>query len=542
MKDTDRKIRIFDTTLRDGQQCPGAGMSFEKNLEYAELAAQLRVDVLEAGFPSASQLDFDIVHKIAELLGPRKDAPYVAALCQLRSEQIDRTIEALLPAVVHRKALLHVYVPVAPALMAASLGDRSNARDEITRNVHDFVKRAATAGCEVEFSPEGYSRMGENFDFTTDLIRAAVDAGATVINCPDTIGGASVWEGSAYFVEHMRRHAEIIEKEFPGRSVIWSVHCHNDFGLAVQNSLNGVFNGPARQIEGCINGIGERAGNAALEQCIVAIRQFGPAVDPRNPFYTDTQPALLQRISDFVGTNMLPRQPHTPVVGENAAKHSSGGHTNAILRDPLAYQPFNPEDVGKAISFLFGPLSGGNHAKSIIEESGYICADAEKAAIAQFIKDRYADRRKGITDRELIKAYLEYRSPIRIESFEYSKSSNRSEVRFHGSFFGETGEIVSDHEGRDSALAALKKAIDPRFGPFQIESHRSESAGAGINAISVSTIIIKDDAGRYFEGVGQDQDIEVSAMRALSAAVNNAYIEMNFRSQGYGAPAANGKQ
>lgn len=525
----DRYVRIFDTTLRDGQQCPGAGMSFDKNLQYALLAHELGVDVLEAGFPSASQLDFDIVHRIASDLGRTSGAPSIAALCQLRDEQIDRTIEALLPAVPQQKALLHTYLPVAPALMAASLGERAHRKSELVKNVYDFVRRAASSGCEVEFSPEGYSRVGQNFDFTTDLIRAAVEAGATVINCPDTIGGASIWEGDRYIVSMMQRHADTIARELPGRTIIWSIHCHNDFGLAVQNSLNAVFDGPARQIEGCINGIGERAGNAALEQCIVAIAEFGAARDPERPFITGIRCEKLQKVSDFVSTHMLPRQPHTPVVGDNAAKHSSGGHTNAILKDPLAYQPFDPRRIGKEVSFVFGPLSGGNHAKSIIEGRGYRCDDSEKSEIAQFIKERYADRRKGITDDELMRAYFQYRSPIEIDRFDYSKSANRSEVRFAGRFFGDSGEIIAAHEGRDSALAALKSAIDARFGPFAIESHRSESAGAGINAESISTVIIRDAAGRFFEGIGRDQDIEVSAMRALTAAVNNAYIEQRYR-------------
>ncbi len=525
----ERHIRIFDTTLRDGQQCPGAGMSYERNIEYAKLATELGVDVLEAGFPAASALDFKIVQEIAQLLAGYDRAPKVAALCQLRDEQIDVTIESLLPAVASGRGLLHTYVPVDPNLMPASLGARANDKAGIAKDVYNFVRRAAQAGLEVEFSPEGYSRVGENFDFTTDLIRAAVEAGATVINCPDTIGGASVYEGERYFVNLMNRHAEIIRREFPGRSVIWSTHCHNDFGFAVQNSLNAVLDGPARQIEGCINGIGERAGNAAIEQCIVALRYLAELACPEDPFYSTVRADKLQKVSDFVAKYMLPRQPHWPVCGDNAAKHSSGGHTNAVLKNPLVYQPYDPREVGKEISLLFGPLSGGNHAKSIIEQCGYRCDDSEKAQIAQFVKEFYHERRKGVTDQELLNGYFEYRKPINIDRFDYSKSANRSEIRLHGKFFGEEGEIHRDHEGRDSALAALKAAIDGKFGPIQIESHRSESDSAGINAASVSRVIIVDNEGRHCEGTGVDQDIEISAMKALIDAVNRAYIERNFR-------------
>lgn len=522
-------VKIFDTTLRDGQQCPGAGMSFEENIDYALLAHSLGVDILEAGFPSASSTDFEIVRAIAAELSPQDGAPLVTGLCQLREEQVDRTIESLEPAIPHRKARLHSYVPVDPRLMPASLGELAEKKSEIVQMVHDYCRKAVEAGLDVQFSPEGYSRQGENFDFVSDCIRAAVQAGAKTINCPDTIGAASHFQGSEYFVELMNRHAQIIREEFPENEVTWSVHCHNDFGLAVINSINGVFRGPARQIEGCINGIGERAGNASLEQCIMILRHFRS--DTGEQFETGVRAEFLKKISDFVSEHMLPRQPHWPVSGRNAARHSSGGHTNAILKDLHVYQPFNPVECGQEVSLLFGPLSGGNHAKSIIEDAGYLCEDAEKTKIAQFIKDLYADRRKGITEEELMRGYFRYRMPMRIDSFDYSRSKNQSAVHLEGVFFGQSGEISSTHEGRDSALAALKNAIDEHFPGFNIASHQSKSVGDGIQAKSLSTIILKNEEGLEFEGTGKDRDIEISAMKALIDAVNTAYIDLNFKKE-----------
>jgi 2-isopropylmalate synthase len=323
----------------------------------------------------------------------------------------------------------------------------------------------------------------------------------------------------------MNQHAEIMRKEFPDKEITWSVHCHNDFGLAVQNSINGVADGPARQIEGCINGIGERAGNAALEQCIMIIKHFSQSEDA---FYTTVRTDKLQEISDFVSKHMLPRQPHWPISGDNAAKHSSGGHTNAILKNPMAYQPFDPREIGKDISFLFGPLSGGNHAKSIIEAFGYICEDKEKAEIAQHIKNQFPQRRKGITDDELFEAYIGYRQPINIDGVEYSKQSQRSTVKFFGKFFDMSGIIEEENEGRDSALAAMKKAIEKKFGSIRILSHRSHSESAGIDACSVSEIEIVDEANNQFKGKGRDHDIEISAIRALVDAVNRAYVYRYF--------------
>lgn len=520
-------VKIFDTTLRDGQQCPGAGMSFENNLAYARLAADLRVDVLEAGFPSASVLDFEIVKAIAGEMAERETSPIITALCQLRAEQVERTIESLSPIIAQKRARVHTYVPVDPTLMAASLGDKAADQNAIIKNVYDMIKMAVDAGCEAQFSPEGYSRMGTNFDFVTELIRAAVSAGATIINCPDTIGGASVMEGEEYFVKHMNRHAEIIDREFPNNNVTWSVHCHNDFGLAVQNSVNGVYDGPARQIEGCINGIGERAGNASLEQCIMLIAQFG-AQAPNGPFYTGCDATKLQEVSDFVHDHMLPRQPHWPVTGNNAACHSSGGHTNAILKNPTAYQPFDPRVIGKPVTFIFGPLSGGNHAKAIVEAAGYRCEDKEKAAVAQFVKDKFSQRRKGITDTELMNAYFEYRSPMTVERVDYAKNDGHAHVILYGTFMGK--EIIINHEqaGKDSAIAALKIALEDYFGGYDIITHSSRAETKGVSAVSTSTIEIVDDEGVRCEGHASDQDIEVSAMKSLVNALNKSFVRKNY--------------
>lgn len=523
-----RHIQIFDTTLRDGQQCPGAGMSFENNIEYARLACELKIDILEAGFPSASSLDFSIVRTIAEEIAHFDYQPVVAGLCQLREEQVIRTIEALTPLIPFHRARVHIYLPVDPELMPVSLGPRSENKEQIIRDLFNATKLAVDAGCEVEFSPEGYSRMRENFDFTTELIRATVQAGGKVINCPDTIGGACEIQGKEYFVERMKEHASIIKREFPDRHVIWSVHCHNDLGLAVQNTINGVFNGPARQIEGCINGVGERAGNASLEQCIMIIKQFGGYLDKEKPFYTTIATEKLQTVSDFVSKHMLPRQPQWPVTGDNAAKHSSGGHTNAILKNPLAYQPFNPAEVGKEIGFIFGPFSGSNHAQSIIENYGCICTDSEKSEITQFIKDRYSERRKGITDKELMQAYFEYRAPIKVDRIDYSKNAENAVVKMHGKFFDIDGIVEEANSGKDSALAAVKSLIEKKFGPLQILHHESRSESAGHDACSISRILIVDKENLQHEGIGKDQDIKISAIRALIDAVNRAYIDKCF--------------
>lgn len=528
-----KQIFIFDTTLRDGQQSPGAGMTLKDNLGYAELANLLQVDVLEAGFPAASDTDFSIVNTIAKNMADKKSSMIIAALCQLREEQFHKTMEALQPSVSIRKARLHTYVPVDPNLLQASMGKLAEKKLKIIDELYRLINLAVKQGYEVEFSPEGYSRLQHNFDFATDLIRAAVSAGASVINCPDTIGGAARIEGENYFVKHMIKHAEIIKHEFPEQNIIWSAHCHNDFGLALDNSISAVFDGPARQIEGCINGVGERAGNVSLEQCIMYIKQFGDYLDKENPFFTNIRLEYLKQISDFVANKMLPRQLHSPIVGENATRHSSGGHTNAIIKNPLAYQPFDPAQVGSEISFVFGPLSGSNHAKQIIETHGFHCGDNEKTEIAQAIKNFYPDRRKGITDAELMHAYQHYRSPIRVNDISYAKSNrNHSMLTLSGKFFDkEFIEIQS--MGANSALAALGQAINQYFPNICIVDYRSNSCdGETINAKCYSKIIIKTADENQFIGEAIDEDIEIAALMAYINAVNTAFISLHFRLEG----------
>lgn len=524
------RIYIFDTTLRDGQQSPGAGMSFTDNLQYAEYADLLGVDVLEAGFPSASQTDFQIVNAISQNSADKNSAMIIAALCQLREEQFVRTMEALSPSVCQQKARVHTYLPVDPKLVPASLGELAKDKIKIISELHRLITIAVKEGFEVEFSPEGYSRMHDNFDFVTDLIRAAVSAGARVVNCPDTIGGAARIEGEAYFVKNMQKHADIIASEFPDRAIIWSAHCHNDFGLALDNSINAVFNGPARQIEGCINGIGERAGNVALEQCIMYIKQFGAKTNENNPYYTNTNCKHIKKISDFVAEKMLPRQPHFPIVGENSARHSSGGHTNAILKNPLAYQPFDPNEIGGKIEFVFGPLSGGNHAKRVIEKEGYRCDHEEKATISQAIKNHFSDRRKGITDEELIKGYLDFRSPIKVEDISYSKTDQHETKLILKGYFFDQENIEIHYKGDNSALAALSKAVEEFMPGISILDYRSNSCdGYTVNAKCHSKISIKIAGNENYVGEAIDADIEISALRAFINVVNKAYIDVHFR-------------
>ncbi|PHQ79796.1 MAG: 2-isopropylmalate synthase [Coxiella sp. (in: Bacteria)] len=523
------RVIVFDTTLRDGQQSPGCGMSFESNIEYARLADALGIDVLEAGFPSASQLDFDIVKTIATEMKQRGSRMRVAGLCQLREAQIYKTMEALAP--YHENATLHVYLPVDPHLMQASLGKKAEDLSGLVAEVHRLVKIAADAGLRVEFSPEGYSRLAHTFDFVSDTIRAAISGGASVINCPDTIGGACEWQGENYIVTNMNKHAQLMAEEFPDHDITWSIHCHNDFGLALANTMHAVFKGPARQIEGCINGVGERAGNTALEQCIMYIKHFGPLQNPENPLHTDCDTTKLKQISNFVAKHMMMRQPNYPIVGLNSARHSSGGHTNAVLNDPLAYQPFVPSDVGSEVSMIFGPLSGGNHAKAIIVAAGFICEDDDKAAVAQHIKELYKERRKGVTDKEVIDGYIDFHAPIRVDALRYAKKEGSVEFTLEGNFFDES-EVTLTGQGDDSAMAALFEAIISKFPGITLVDYFAKSQeGDNIQAECFSQVKVNHKSVGVVIGTATDRDIEISAMKALIHAINQAHVHYTRRNK-----------
>jgi len=519
------KIAIFDTTLRDGQQSPGAGMSYDLNMLYADRARLLGVDVLEAGFPSASRHDFIIVNDIAKEMANHPQSPVVCALTQCREEFVQETINALIPAQSAQRARVHIYMPVDPELMQASLGSSAGNHSMLVRRVAKAVTTAVEAGMEVEFSPEGYSRQGSNFDFTTDLILAAVGAGATIINCPDTIGAGSPFQGDDYFVQHMIRHARIVEQAYPDKEIVWSTHNHNDLGLATFNSLKAVVDGPARQIECTMNGVGERAGNASLEQIVVNITRT-----LQGRFHTDINLGGLTGLSNLVAEHMLPRQQHGPVVHPNSFRHSSGGHTNAILSHPDAYHAFPPELVGAEVSFCFGPLSGGNHAQDIILRAGYVCADEERAPIREFLKNYYEDRRKGITDEELVHAYVLYREPIKVEVLGYNRIGNAVGLQLRGSFFGEISDLHQfSAEGEDSPLAVLAQAIKGHIADFEILDYESGSNTRGAHAESSSTVSISI-AGQRFSGHASDKDIEISALKALIKAVNEGHVETLYRS------------
>ena len=372
------RIHIFDTTLRDGEQSPGFSMNREEKLKLAHEIEELGVDVLEAGFPIASPGDLDATRAVAaEIKGCR-----VAALARARQEDVDAALRGLEPAA---KPRLHVFLATSDLHLKHKLRiSRAEALDSIGKMV-----AYAKARCpEVEFSAEDASRS--DIEFLGQAFAIAVEAGATILNAPDTVGYATPEEYGGMF---RALRAKVIDR--PG--VIWSAHCHNDLGLAVANSLAAVEAG-ARQVECTINGIGERAGNAAMEEIAVAL-----AVRP-DRYKTGTRLRLQELyatsrlLSEITGVSVPPNK---AVVGANAFAHEAGIHQDGILKNPLTYQVISPEAVGvPAHKLVLGKHSGRNALRARLAELGVIISEDELRECYRQVM-ALADAKKEITDEDI---------------------------------------------------------------------------------------------------------------------------------------------
>src|SRR5712671_6228048 len=318
------QVYIFDTTLRDGEQCPGASMNTREKLEVARQLARLRVDIIEAGFPIASDGDFEAVRAIAgEIQGPR-----IAGLARCVDKDIDRAAEAVKPA--SDRARIHVFLATSEIHRQHKL---KMAKEEILKRAVEGTQRALSYCKDVEFSPEDASRTEP--EFLAEVTHAVIEAGAKTVNIPDTVGYAVPHQFGA-LIKHLFDHVKNI------RQAVISVHCHNDLGLAVANSIAAVQNG-ARQVECTINGIGERAGNASLEEIVMA---FNTRRD-RLPFETQIVTEHLYPASQLLSSIItFGPQPNKAIVGENAFAHEAGIHQDGFLKERTTYEIMEPLSVG----------------------------------------------------------------------------------------------------------------------------------------------------------------------------------------------------
>ena len=374
----DRKIKIFDTTLRDGEQCPGASMNAEQKLEVAQQLARLNVDIIEAGFPISSPGDFASVRQIArEVRGP-----IICALARARNEDIDRAGEALQSA---ERARIHTFIATSDIHLKHKL---RKSREEVLEMAVAAVSRAKSHLDDVEFSPEDAARS--DLDYLCQVVEAVIKAGATTINLPDTVGYAVPEQYAAMF-------AALINRVPGAENVTFSCHCHNDLGMAVANSLAAVQAG-AGQIECTINGIGERAGNTSLEEVVMALRTRKDYMHADTQVNTREIYGASRLISTVTG---FPVQPNKAIVGANAFAHAAGIHQDGVLKEQTTYEIMKPEDIGLDSNRLVLTSRSGRHAFKVrMEALGHNLDEVEfERAYQNFLE--VADKKKEVFDEDL---------------------------------------------------------------------------------------------------------------------------------------------
>jgi 2-isopropylmalate synthase len=375
-------IRIFDTTLRDGEQSPGWSMNLEEKLAMARMLQKLRVDVIEAGFPSSSPGDFEAVRRVAEEVGGAEGAPIIAGLARCVDGDIDRCWEAVKVA---RRSRIHIFIATSPIHMTHKL---RMSPDEVLKNAVRAVERCAGYTKDVEFSCEDATRS--DWAFLTEVVQAVVDAGATTVNIPDTVG-YTVPEEYGALIRHLRDTVKGMDR------AVLSVHCHNDLGLAVANSLAAIRAG-ARQVECTINGIGERAGNASLEELTMALRTRKDALEHETRVDTTHLVPASRLLTRLTGVAV---QPNKAIVGANAFAHEAGIHQDGVLKHVRTYEIMTPDSVGlEANKLVLGKHSGRHALRDRLLHLGYDLGDIELDAAFKKFK-RLCDKKKAVYDEDL---------------------------------------------------------------------------------------------------------------------------------------------
>ena len=503
---TDR-LMIFDTTLRDGEQSPGASMTRDEKIRIARQLEKLRVDVIEAGFPAASNGDFEAVKAVAGII---KDS-IVCGLARANDNDIRRAGEALADANAGR---IHTFIATSPIHMQMKL---RMAPEQVIEQAVKAVKLARSYRDDVEFSPEDAGRSEP--DFLCRILEAVIDAGATTINVPDTVG-YTMPEQFGGLIRTLRERIPNADK------VVWSVHCHNDLGLAVANSLAAVTNG-ARQVECTINGLGERAGNAALEEIVMAVRTR------RDFFACDTRIDTTQIVpaSKLVSAiTGFPVQPNKAIVGANAFAHESGIHQDGVLKSRETYEIMRAEDVGWSHNKLvLGKLSGRNAFRQRLKELG-IEMESEEAVNAAFARFKdLADRKSEIFDEDLQMLVSEEAAGQVGEHYKLVSMKTQSETGEKPTATVVIGE-GSDERHADAtgsgSVDAVFRAIESIAGSgADLQLFSVNAITGGTDAQGEVTVRLKKE-GRIVNGAGADTDIVVASAKAYISALNKLHSKL----------------
>ncbi len=494
------RVIIFDTTLRDGEQAAGGSLNVQEKLGIARQLEKLGVDVIEAGFPISSPGDFEAVRLIAKEIR----TPVICALTQAQSEAVDRAWEAVKKA---KHPRIHVFLSASDIHLVYQL---KKTREEILQTSRDMVARAKKYTDDVEFSPMDASRTEPEYIY--QILEAVIDAGATTVNIPDTVGYA--------IPDEFGRLIEGIFQNVPNinRAVV-SVHCHNDLGLAVANSLESLRCG-ARQVECTINGIGERAGNASLEEIVMAIEtrqdffNLTTGIDTRQIYKAS------RLVSELTGFTV---QPNKAIVGANAFRHESGIHQDGVIKMPITYEIMDPRTVGiPASSLVLGKLSGRHAFKERLAELGYSLSGEDLNRAFVTFKE-LADKKKEVTDRDIESLIAEGQRTVseayRLDRLQVS-CGDRGIPTAAVRLIAPDGQVRADAALGTGPVDAVCKAIDRIVNVSNVLAEFSvKSVTEGIDAIGEVLIRIESD-GITYTGRGADTDIIVASAKAYMNALN----------------------
>lgn len=500
------KLIIFDTTLRDGEQSPGASMTKDEKLRIARQLERLRVDVIEAGFAASSNGDFDCVHAIANAI---KDST-VCSLARANDRDISRAAEALKGA---NSARIHTFIATSPLHMEKKL---RMTPEQVLEQARQSVRFARNLCADIEFSPEDGYRS--EVDFLCRVLEAVIAEGATTINIPDTVGYA-VPELYGNFIKTLRERVPNSDK------AIWSVHCHNDLGMAVANSLAGVKMGGARQVECTINGLGERAGNCSLEEIVMAVRTRRDYFDLDVGIDTTQIVPASRMVSQTTGFVV---QPNKAVVGANAFAHASGIHQDGVLKARDTYEIMRAEDVGwSANKIVLGKLSGRNAFKQRLQELG-IEMDSETEINTAFAKFKeLADRKAEIFDEDILALVSDESVTSEKEQYGLVSLSQRSETgeRPHATvvFTIDGKEKLGESDGNGPVDASLKAIETHVKSGAELVLYSVNAITSGSTESQGEVTVRLQHSGRVVNGVGADPDIVVASAKAYLSALNKLH-------------------
>jgi 2-isopropylmalate synthase len=497
------RVIIFDTTLRDGEQAPGFSMNTMEKLEMARQLARLNVDVIEAGFPISSDEDFEATREVARQVGTLEGAPIICGLSRVGLGDIDRCWEAVKYA---RRPRIHTFVATSDIHLKYKL---RKSRAEVLKAAVEAVRHARAYCADVEFSPEDAARS--DFDYMCDVLSAVIEAGARTINIPDTVGYAIPKEWT-------ERIARISEKVHGVEGAVISVHCHNDLGQAVANSLAALAAG-ARQIECAMNGIGERAGNASLEEIVMALRTrkdyFGLDTGVRSEELFKTSRLL----SHITGVHV---QPNKAIVGENAFAHEAGIHQDGVLKEKLTYEIMKPEDIGRSSNKLvMGKHSGRAALSARLKELGYDLVGGDLDRAFKAFKD-LADRKKEVYDEDLLALVTD----------EMTQSEDAWVLEYLHVLSGtgvipsatvrlrKDGQADQDSGIGDGPVDAVLAAIDAITGvKGRLQDYAIRAATSGKDAVGEVSVKVDFD-GTVVSGKGASTDVIEASARAYLSALN----------------------